>query len=123
MGRGGFKELVVWQRAKELAVLIYKVTNLGPFIKDYALKEQMRRAAVSVPSNIAEGDERDTDKEAVRFFFIAKGSAAELQTQAMIASEVGYLDPQTYLAIDKACVEIGSMLARLITSRSRTFKY
>lgn len=66
MPKGGFKDLLVWQRAKELAVLIYKTTETGSLAKDFGLKDQMRRAAVSVPSNIAEGDERDTNKDAVK---------------------------------------------------------
>lgn len=74
MGKDGFKELIVWKDAKSLAVAIYKITNQEPFLKDFGFKDQIRRAAVSIPSNIAEGDERDTDKEAVRFLFIAKGS-------------------------------------------------
>jgi four helix bundle protein len=91
----GFRELKVWQKAKELAVQIYKVTQGGPFSKDYGFKDQIRRASVSVPSNIAEGDERGSNKEAVRFFYIAKGSLAELQTQLEIAHEIAYLDELT----------------------------
>lgn len=69
---GGFRELVVWQRSKALAVRIYKLTQQGRFNSDYGLKDQVRRAAVSIPSNIAEGDERGTNKESDRFFHIAK---------------------------------------------------
>ena len=72
MGKG-FKELLVWQKARDLAVEIYKITSQGRFKQDFGLRDQIRRAAVSVPSNIAEGDERDTDKDAIRFFFMAKG--------------------------------------------------
>ncbi len=89
MGKG-FKELIVWQKSRDLAVLIYEITNDNEFKKDYGLRDQARRASVSVPSNIAEGDERDTDKESVRFFFIAKGSLAELRTQMEIAYRIGY---------------------------------
>ena len=73
MGKNGYKDLMVWQKARDLAVLVYSITNQSKFKKDYGLCDQIRRAAVSVASNIAEGDERDTDKESVRFFFIAKG--------------------------------------------------
>jgi four helix bundle protein len=86
MGKGGFKELKVWQLSKNLAVEIYRLTSSEKFKFDFGLRDQMRRAAVSVPSNVAEGDERDTDKDAVRFFYIAKGSVAELNTQLIIAS-------------------------------------
>ena len=68
MGKEGFKELKVWQKAKDLAVDIYKLTMQGEISKDFGLRDQIRRSAVSVASNIAEGDERDTDKESVRFF-------------------------------------------------------
>lgn len=123
MGKGGFKELHVWQRSKDLAVLVYRLTNDGPFQRDFGLRDQMRRAAVSVPSNIAEGDQRETDKEAVRYFFIAKGSAAELNTQAIIAYEIGYLDLDSFNNLQNDCTDIMSMLAKLISSRSRTFKH
>jgi four helix bundle protein len=91
----GFRDLKVWQKAKDLAVQIYKVTQDGAFGRDFGFKDQIRRASVSIPSNIAEGDERGSNKEAVRFFYIAKGSLAELQTQLEIAREIGYLDELT----------------------------
>lgn len=119
MGRGGFKELKVWQRGKNLAVEVYRITATGPFKYDFSLRDQMRRAAVSIPSNIAEGDERDTDKEAIRYFFIAKGSAAELNTQLIIASEVGYIPREIFKNLETECEEIAGMLARLITARSK----
>jgi len=72
MGKG-FKELLICQKASDLAVLIYKITNESEFKKDFGIRDQIRRAVISIPSNIAEGDERDTDKEAVRFFLLPKG--------------------------------------------------
>jgi len=84
----GFKSLIVWEKARDLAVDVYQVTGLGRFKQDYGLTDQMRRSAVSVPSNISEGNERDTDKEAIRFFYIAKGSPAELRTQLDIADRI-----------------------------------
>ena len=77
----GFKSLKVWQEAKQLAVDIYHLCRTTELAKDFGLTDQMSRAAVSIPSNIAEGDERNTNKDSIRFFFIAKGSLAELQTQ------------------------------------------
>jgi four helix bundle protein len=68
MGKKGFRELIVWQKAKDLAVTIYRVSEEGALSRDYGLRDQIRRSAVSVASNLAEGDERDTDKESVRFF-------------------------------------------------------
>jgi four helix bundle protein len=120
MGKGGFEELMVWQKSKELAVEIYKLTAMSSFAKDFALRDQMRRAAVSFPSNIAEGDERDTDKDAIRHFCIAKGSAAELLTQLIIAVETGNISEEHFGAVEKSCRTIMRMLASLIKSRTTT---
>ena len=73
---GYFQKLKVWQKAKELAIFVYRLTAKGAFLKDHGLRDQMRRAAVSIPSNIAEGDELNTDKQSVNYFYIAKGSSA-----------------------------------------------
>lgn len=117
MGQG-FKELLVWQKARDLAIEVYRVTRQDPLKRDHGLTDQMRRSAVSVPSNIAEGDERDTDKEAVRFFYIAKGSLAELRTQLDIACHIDYLPHNTFQELDKKAITIGKMLGSLIKSRS-----
>jgi four helix bundle protein len=119
MGKGGFKSLKIWQKSKDLAVYIYRITNNGIFNKDYGLRDQIRRAAVSIASNIAEGDERDTDKEAVRYFYIAKGSYAEVLTQATIAYEIGYIEQATFTETELKCIEISSMLSKLISVRSK----
>ncbi len=121
MGKGGFKALNVWQKSKEIAVYIYKITNTGAFNKDYGLRDQIRRAAVSIASNIAEGDERETDKEAVRYFYVAKGSSAEVLTQAIIAYEIEYIQKEVFKEIEQRCTEISSMLSKLISARSKTF--
>lgn len=122
MGKEGFQGLKVWQRGKELAVEIHKATEEGSLGKDYGLRDQIRRSSISIPSNIAEGDERETDKEAVRHFYIAKGSAAELLTQLTIAHEVGYVDEPTFKAFEERCLEISGMLSKLIAARSKTFR-
>ena len=114
---GKFKELRVWQRGKNLAVSIYRLTGQGTFSKDYGLRDQIRRAAVSIPSNIAEGDELGSDKHAIRFFYTAKGSSAEVLTQAIIASEIGYLCDEDFLYVENECETISGMLARLIKAR------
>ena len=119
MSKYGFRELFVWQRAKELAVNIYKATEHGALDKDWGLKDQLRRSAVSVPSNIAEGDERETDRESVRFFYIAKGSLGELVTQIEIAKDVGHLSQEEISPLLSQCTEIGKMLGSLIKTRSR----
>ena len=115
---GNFRELKVWQEAKELAVYIYRLTSHGAFARDYGLRDQIRRAAVSIASNIAEGDELGTNKQSVRFFYTAKGSSAEVLTQAIIAMEVGYIGSEGFAHIEDACQRISGMLTRLIQARS-----
>jgi four helix bundle protein len=115
----GFRDLKVWQASKELAVSIYKITNDGLFSKDYGLRDQIRRAAVSVPSNIAEGDERGSNRDAVRFFYIAKGSLGELDTQLEIAFEIGYLGEDRLKELLDQSARIGKMLGSLIKARTR----
>jgi four helix bundle protein len=115
---GNFQELKVWQRSKDLAVFLYKLTDSGKFVKDFGLRDQIRRAAISIPSNIAEGDELKTDKQSIRFFYDAKGSTAEVLTQIIIALEIGYIDEETYMKIEKECKGISGMLTRLIQARS-----
>lgn len=104
--------------AKGLAVHIYKLTDLGRISKDYSFRDQMRRAAVSIASNIAEGDERETNKEAVRFFYIARASCAELLTQTIIAHEIGYVDKEESTHIEEEANHISSMLYKLISVRA-----
>lgn len=116
---GRFKELKVWQKGKRLAIDIYQITNRGAFAKDFGLREQIRKAAVSIPSNIAEGDELGTDKQSIRHFYISKGSSAEVLTQANIAFEIGYLTREEYGQIEQECRAISGMLMRLIQSRSK----
>jgi len=97
-------------------------TEKGPLARDFGLRDQMRRASVSVCSNVAEGDERNTDKDAVRFFYMAKGSLAELITQLEIAGEVGYLDSDTMIHLEEDCWEIGKMLGALIKAREKKIR-
>jgi len=87
-----FEDLPVWKEAKDLAVQIYKITKEEKFKRDYGLSEQIRRAAVSVSSNIAEGFERSSRKEFIRSLYIAKGSVSEVRSQVFLSKELGYLD-------------------------------
>ena len=116
---GKFEDLKVWQRGKELAVYIYKLTTTEKFLKDFGLRDQMRRAAVSIPSNIAEGDEDGSNKQAVKFFYISKGSLAELLTQAIISSEIDYISNDSFHHIDAECKTISAMLSNLIKVRAK----
>ena len=116
---GNFRKLRVWQIAKELAVNTYKLTQNLQFKKDYGFKDQIQRAAISIPSNIAEGDESGTDKLSVRYFYIAKGSIAELTTQLIIANEIGYTDSETTNLLINECDKLSSMLNKLIQARGK----
>jgi four helix bundle protein len=111
----GYQNLQVWRDAMRLAIDTYRPTER---MKDLSLRDQARRAAVSVASNIAEGDERDTDKDSVRFFYIAKGSLAELRTQIEIAREVGLLPSDSASHIATQAALVGRRLGALIKARS-----
>ena len=100
-----------------LAEKIYAVTKLPAFSKDYALSNQITRACISVPSNIAEGDERGTNREAVHFFNIAKGSAAEIITQLNLAHRIGYLDADTFNQLEDQAEKVRASLKKLIQAR------
>ncbi|MCX7921373.1 MAG: four helix bundle protein [Clostridia bacterium] len=115
----GFKNLEVWKNTKDLAVEIYKITESTAFNKDFDLRSQIRRSSISIPSNIAEGDERGTNNEAVRFLYIAKGSLAELRTQLEIAKDIGYIEKELFEYLENRCVRIGKMLGSLINVRSK----
>ena len=115
---GNFQKLRVWQLAKELAVKIYKLTLRSSFSKDFGLKDQIQRSAVSIPSNIAEGDDLETDRQSNRHFYIAKGSSAELLTHLIIAYEIGYIDEETTNILVNDCKVISVMLTKLIKARS-----
>ena len=116
---GDFQKLKVWKRAKNLAVSIYKTTEKGSFLKDYGLKDQIRRSAVSIPSNIAEGDELGTNRQSTKFFRISKGSVAELLSLAIIAHEIDYLTKPQFDQVKEECQTISSMLAKLIQVRAK----
>ena len=114
---GRFHELKVWQQSKDLAVMVYRITERGKFGQDFSFRDQIRRAAISVSSNIAEGDELDTNLQSIRHFYIAKGSAAEVLSQAIVASEIGFLKPEEFQEIQDTCVSISKMLMKLIQAR------
>ena len=113
-----FENLKVWHRAIDLAVSVYNVTEKNKSLnRDFGLKDQMRRSSVSISSNISEGDELGSDKQAVKHFFIAKGSAAELYTQIIISNKIGYLEDAEKDYFSNECKGISGMLSNLIKSR------
>ena len=109
-----FEDIEAWQRARELTRKIYQITSVGEFAHDFGLRDQIRRAAVSIMSNIAEGFERRGDKEFVRFVSIAKGSCGELRCQLYIALDQGYLEKGQFESISQDAVEVGRMLSGLM---------
>jgi four helix bundle protein len=114
-----YENLKVWHRAVDLAVSIYRLTSENKsFQKDFGLKDQMRRASVSISSNISEGDELGTDKQAIRQFYVAKGSSAELYTQLTISKKIGYLTEDENIYYLNECKGISAMLTNLIKSRT-----
>jgi four helix bundle protein len=112
MAYGSFEDLEVWKRACRLAVRVYEVLQ---DCRDYGLKDQMTRSSISIASNIAEGAERDSQAEYIRFLHIAKGSAAELRTQVYIAHRIGTLKEEPTQSLLTELKEISKMLHGLIT--------
>ena len=105
----GHKELIVWQKAMDLVVAVYRLTEPFPKTEAYGLASQMQRAAVSIPSNIAEGHGLKQTQAYARHLAIASGSLAEIETQLHIADRLGYLRPESRQVIDQAS-EVGRML-------------
>src|SRR3989338_5739387 len=94
-----FRDLIVWQKAKELGILIYRETESFPRSELYGLTSQMRRAAISISSNIAEGFKRNSNKEKIQFYTTAYGSLAELESQIEISRDLKYLSDQDKIVI------------------------
>ena len=111
---GTYRDLVVWQRAIDLSVEVYSLTRSFPTDERFGLTSQMRRAGVSVASNIAEGHGRDTAGSFAHFLSIAQGSLKELETQTIIAERVGYIDRDVAEAIGSRYAEVGRLLRPLI---------
>ena len=111
-----YYDLRVWQGAMDLAVEVYRITGSFPRHELYGLTNQIRRAAVSVPSNIAEGKGRRTDADFSAFLFRARGALLELQTQVVLAQRLEYIRQQDAARILKAAAAVGSGLAGLINS-------
>jgi four helix bundle protein len=112
-----FEDLIVWKEAMNLTVSIYEKFKL---CKDYGLKDQVQRAAVSMPSNIAEGYERKTDKEFIQFLYIAKASCGELRTQIYLSIKLDYLLKEDGLELLEKSRKVSSMLYKLIQYRAKT---
>ena len=109
-----FEEIDAWKLASRLCCDIYETTRNSGLEKDWALRDQMRRSAISIPSNIAEGFERGGDKEFARFLTIAKGSAGELRTQLHLARSLGYIKQEVFNELVEKAKHVSSQIAKLI---------
>jgi four helix bundle protein len=116
---GTYEDLKVWRRAMDLVLEVYRCTALFPKQEIYGLTSQMRRCAVSVPSNIAEGKGRFSRKELLQFLFHARGSLLELQTQITIARELGFLSTPEGQTLSQHASEVGRLLNGLINRFQR----
>lgn len=109
-----FEDLHVYQRARELTNAVYALTRQGPFSRDFGIVQQIRKASVSVMSNIAEGFERGTTTEFIHYLFIAKGSCGELRAQLQVAADQKYIDAAEYIRLKELCRQIGGMISNFI---------
>lgn len=106
-----YKTLRIWQRSTSFCVRVYKITNLFPPNEQFGIISQLRRASLSIPSNIAEGSKRSTDKSYASFLRISLGSGAEVETQLYIAKELGYLSEKEYTEL---ILELGEIMRMLV---------
>lgn len=113
------EDLLVWNKAHELALDVYKVTKDYPKAEQYGLASQMRRAAVSIPSNIVEGRGRGTSNEFKRFLLIARGSLEELKYQILLSNDLNYIDKKMYVTLQDKAKEVGRLLNGFIVAVSR----
>ena len=116
MGYENYQKLIVWQKSMTLAKQIYLLTDLLPQKELYAMTNQLRRAAISVPSNIAEGHGRNSKAEFIHFLSISRGSVSELETQLLLCHDIGYFSQEQIESQLSLCDEIQKMLSKMITT-------
>ena len=116
MSKHSWKDLIVWQKAHQLVVDIYKITNSFPETEKYNLTNQIKRAAVSVPTNIVEGHDRNSANEFIRFLYISRGSLEEVRYLFMLTKDLGYTNEIIYQETERKCSEISILLNNLIKS-------
>jgi len=109
-----FTEIEAWKLSRELVREVYTATSLGPFSRDFSLRNQIRRAVVSVPSNIAEGFERGGRREFIQFLSVAKGSTGEVITQLHIAYDLGYISGSDFRCLVHLAEKIGHLIGSFI---------
>ncbi len=111
-----FTDLIVWHKGHQLGLLVYRLTKTVPRTEQFGLTSQIRRAVVSVTSNIAEGFGRQKMKEKTQFYYLSRGSLIELQNQILIAKDVGYLEKEEFSQTVKLSIEVHKLINRLISS-------
>lgn len=115
-----FKDLIVWQESHKLVLIIYQITLSFPREEMYCLVNQMRRAVISITSNISEGFSRQGYKEKIQFYYIALGSVAEIQNQLLVAKDINYIKQQKYIEIEKQLIIVQKLLNAFI-NKTKTY--
>jgi four helix bundle protein len=115
-----FKDILAWKKARELNKMIYTITQKKSFSKDYTMIDQIRRASISIASNIAEGFGRQTDKEFIQFLYIAKGSISEVQSQLYLSLDLGYIGKDEFKTVFDSSIECEKIINGFITYLKRT---
>ena len=115
-----FEDLISWQKARELNRLVYKISANGTFAKDFGLRDQIRRASISIMSNIAEGFERGGDKEFAQFLSNAKGSCGEVRCQLYAALDEKYLSEAEFKQLSEQSQEVSRLISGMITYLRRS---
>lgn len=109
-----FEDMEVWQQARSITKAIYASSRQGEFARDFGLRDQIQRAAVSIMSNIAEGFEKGTNKEFIQFLFIAKGSAGEVRSQLYVAFDLGYIEKGTLDQLNADLISISRQISGFV---------
>ena len=115
-----FEDIEAWQKARQLTRRVYRVSRTGAFARDFGLRDQIRRAAVSIMSNIAEGYDRSGTGEFIQFLSNAKGSAAEVKCQLYVALDENYINNSTFDELSALVTEIGNMVGGLMSYLRRS---
>lgn len=110
-----FEDLEVWKQSVNLCTEVYQITNESELAKDFSLRDQIRKSAISIPSNISEGFERNSNKSFIYFLIIAKGSCGELRTQLLLANRLSYISDDKYNHLLDRCLEVSKQLSGFIT--------
>jgi four helix bundle protein len=116
-----FEELSIWKESRNFNQKLYRVSNNEQFDRDYDLKRQIRRASISISSNIAEGFERNTDKEFIQFLYYAKGSAGEVRSQLFLSLDLNYINKDDFDRLYKKITEISKMISGMIKYLKKSY--